>query len=214
VPTIEVYADIWCPFAHVGLQTAAERLRLIGRDDIPMRVRAWPLELVNGSPLDAEVTAHHVAELRAQVAPELFAGFDPEHFPSSSLPALALAATAYRRGDVVGEAASFALRDALFEQGRDVSDPDVLSDIAAFLGIGATTSADERSLLDDWRVGQERGVKGSPHFYCEGADMFCPSLDIAKDTANHLQIHPKIAALNDFLADCLTGVRAPRSDDA
>jgi hypothetical protein len=71
----------------------------LGRDDVVLRVRAWPLELVNGEPLDPTITAEHVDDLRTQVASDLFAHFDPDHFPRTSLRALAVAAVAYRRDD-------------------------------------------------------------------------------------------------------------------
>ena len=123
MPLIEVYADIWCPFTHVGLRSVVRRRDQAGRDDVTLRVLSWPLELVNGKPLDPMMTASHVDDLRTQVAPDLFTGFDPKHFPRTTLPALAVAATAYRQGGRVGEAVSLALREALFEQGRDISAP-------------------------------------------------------------------------------------------
>lgn len=87
---IEVYADVWCPFAYVGLNAAAaERVRF-GRPDVQLVVRAWPLELVNGHPLDASTTSSHIRDLREQVAPTLFAGFRQETFPTTSIPALNL----------------------------------------------------------------------------------------------------------------------------
>ena len=114
--TIEVYADIWCPFTHVGLRTVLRRRGELGRDDVSVRVRSWPLELVNGEPLSAKSTAEHVEELRKQVAPDMFTCFDSDHFPWSTLPALALACAAYRLDDRTGEVVSLALRDALFEE--------------------------------------------------------------------------------------------------
>ena len=56
-PVMEVFADIWCPFAHVGLQTIYEQRARNGRADVAIWVRAWPLELVNGAPLDPSVTS-------------------------------------------------------------------------------------------------------------------------------------------------------------
>ena len=93
-----------------------------GRTDVAIWVRAWPLELVNGAPLDPALTAEHANELREQVAPNLFRHLDVNRFPSSTLDALALANRAYRTDLQVGERVSFALRDALFEEGRDISD--------------------------------------------------------------------------------------------
>src|ERR1700676_508565 len=76
-PVVEVFADIWCPFAHVGLHRVVTRRARGPGPDFLIDVRAWPLELVNGMPLDPDTTAHHVRELRAQVAPDLFSHFDP-----------------------------------------------------------------------------------------------------------------------------------------
>jgi hypothetical protein len=48
---LEVYADIGCPFAHVGLRAAIHERSRLGRDDVKLVIPAWPLELVNGAPL-------------------------------------------------------------------------------------------------------------------------------------------------------------------
>ena len=120
-PVIEVFADIWCPFAHVGLRTV-HATRRTGRTNLAIWVRAWPLELVNGAPLDPSVTREHADELREQVAPNLFRHLDVNRFPNSTLEALALANRAYRTDLQVGERVRVGLRDALFEEGRDISD--------------------------------------------------------------------------------------------
>src|SRR5665213_3844302 len=108
-PVIEVFADIWCPFAHVGLRAVEEQRSLAGRSDVAIWVRAWPLELVNGVPLDATVTWEHAEDLRDQVAPALFSHLDVDRFPTSTLAALALAHRAYRTDLQVGERVSLSL---------------------------------------------------------------------------------------------------------
>ncbi len=150
-PVIEVFADIWCPFAHVGLRAIEEQRARTGRTDVAIWVRAWPLELVNLVPLDAAVTWAHAEELREQVAPDLFAHLDVDRFPSSTLEALALANRAYRTDFEVGERVSFALRDALFEEGRDISDPVTLEELARDLGVAMP---DETDRADVWRCGR------------------------------------------------------------
>jgi 2-hydroxychromene-2-carboxylate isomerase len=174
----------------------------LGRRDVVVRVRAWPLELVNGRPLDPAKTAEHVDALRAQVASELFTHFNPDHFPTTSLPALALAAAAYRRDDATGETVSFALRDALFEEGRDISDRDVLACVANAHGVDHPVPEDDEAVLTEWHHGQSRGVKGSPHFFCGEVEAFCPSLDIAKDGDGELHIRRNMETLDAFLAEC------------
>jgi 2-hydroxychromene-2-carboxylate isomerase len=201
VADIEVFADIWCPFTHVGLRVVMRRREEFGRADVAVRVRAWPLELVNGAPLDPTTTGHHIEELRRQVAPDLFAGFDPARFPTTTLPALALASAAYGVDAATGERVSLALREALFEEGRDIADPGVLADVAAAYGLPGA-GWDEGPVLADWREGQARRVKGSPHFFCGEVEAFCPSLTITRDAEGHLHVHRDVEALDRFLEEC------------
>jgi len=200
---IDVFADVACPFAHAGLRAVAARRAELGRDHVVLHIRAWPLELVNKGPLDPHETAEHIDDLRAQVAPDLFAGFDPGHFPVTSLPALALAAEAYRVDAATGEAVSFALRDALFEEGRDISTPDVLAAVAAPFGLSAEDEASSAEVIIDWREGQARGVKGSPHFFCGDLDAFCPGLHISPAGDGHVHVARTIDKLDEFLRGCL-----------
>lgn len=199
---IEVYADVCCPFTHVGLHTVVQRRDQLGRDDVVLRVRAWPLELVNGAPLNPMTTAVHVDALRSQVDPDLFALFDPSLFPLTSLPALAVAAAAYRQGDRLGEVVSLALRDSLFERGRDISRQDVLASVAKAHGVGDVGPEDHERVREEWREGQSRGVKGSPHFFCGTVEAFCPSLDISRDTEGHIHLRRDAEALDLFLTEC------------
>ncbi|HET9729434.1 MAG TPA: disulfide bond formation protein DsbA, partial [Acidimicrobiia bacterium] len=64
---IEVFADIVCPFTHTGLaRLITERTRRGA--EIQLRVRAWPLEYVNGEPTPPELVTEEVAALRQSVA--------------------------------------------------------------------------------------------------------------------------------------------------
>ncbi len=199
---IEVFADIWCPFAHVGLRCVVERRAQLKREDTVLHVRAWPLELVNEAPLDSETTARHVHELRTQVAPDLFQQFDPTHFPTTTLPALAWVHAAYERDMKRGEAVSLALRHALFEDGIDISDRVALSDIVRSERVESFDATDEQAVRADWLEGKERGVKGSPHFFCGDSDAFCPSLDIFKDGTGRLEVRRNMEVLDAFLENC------------
>ena len=175
---IEIFADMACPFTYVGLSRFAE-MRDARGSRVDLNFRAWPLEWVNGRPLDPQVVAEEVDALREQVAPDLFARFNPARFPTTSLPALALAHAAYRSGQRMGEHVSLELRRALFERGSDISDPAVLDDLAGRFGVMVMDS-DRRALADDFADGRRRGVKGSPHVFTDETDVFCPFLDIRK----------------------------------
>lgn len=196
---IEVFADVACPFTHVGLRRFVEHRRTAGRDVI-LRVRAWPLQIVNGRPLDPDLVAEEVEALRPTVASDLFIGFDRTRFPTTSRPAFAVAAAAYRRDLPTGEAVSLALRDALFEQGEDVADPAVLASIARRFEI-EVDDVDVASVEADHAEGVARGVIGSPHFFPPGGSFFCPSLRVERDQRGVLRIRSD-AGLDEFLAAC------------
>ena len=177
---LEVFADARCPFTHVGLRRLLDR-REARRADFTLRVRAWPLELVNGAPMDVGLVDEEIRSLREQVAPGLFTGFSRAAFASTSLPALALTAAAYDRDDSTGEAVALALRWTMFEEGRDIADPDVLDDVARSFDVMWSEGDAAERVLDDWSDGRNRGVVGSPHFFAGGEGWFCPTLDISHD---------------------------------
>src|SRR5581483_5525750 len=167
------------------------------RDAERIVARAWPLELVNGATVSPELIAEEVEELRRQVAPDLFTGFDATAFPATALPALGLAARAYQVDARIGEEISLALRSSLFEEGRDIADPAVLRDIAGRSGLPAELAAgDEDAVRAEWDEGRRRGVVGSPHFFAGGRDFFCPSLDIRR-VDEHLRVQFDESGLQD-----------------
>jgi predicted DsbA family dithiol-disulfide isomerase len=125
--------------------------------------------------------------LREHVAPDLFQRFDAGSFPSTSLPALTLVASAHGRDARLGEQVSLQLRDMLFEQGRDISALEVLADIAGAHGLDVSNAVDRASIDTDWEEGRRRGVEGSPHFFVGAQGFFCPSLDIER-VDGHLRI--------------------------
>lgn len=196
---VEVYADVSCPFAHFSLQRFSEHRRDVGADHVRLRVRAWPLELVNGEPLDAKDVAGEVADLRAQVAGDLFAGFDPAAFPPSTALVLGAATLAYRQGDEVGEAFNLAIRAALFEHGRAIADPDVLAEIAREYGCAVPDHESGLAAIEvDLAEGRRRGVTGSPHFFVDDTPFFCPAVDIERQ-GDHLRIRIDGAELQRFI---------------
>jgi len=204
--TIEVFADMCCPFTHLGLQRFVARRAAVGRDDVRLWVRAWPLEIVNGTPLDAGFIAEEIDDIRNQVAPDAFAGFDARAFPASSVPAMTLAAVAYETGLEVGEAVSLELRDRLFERGLGIADADELTEVAARHGLVVTPGelADPSRVLVDHAAGLGRGVIGSPHFFTPAGGFFCPALDVHRDDRGHLHIHADPLGFDAFLEACFT----------
>ena len=198
---IEVFADVGCPFTHVGLRRFVDRRAVLGRHDVTLRVRAWPLEIVNGQPLDPQFIAEEIDDIRRQVAPTLFRGFTEAAFPASSLPALTLAAAAYDESLATGEHVSLALRDLLVEQGVDVADATVLARLASEHDVPVDLT-DNRRVLEDHAEGLARGVVGSPHFFTPAGGFFCPFLDVRRDPDGHLRITADTAGFDRFVATC------------
>jgi len=200
-PTVTVFADVGCPFAHVGLLRFVRRRHERGRDDVALRIRAWPLEIVNGRPLDGAFVAEEVADIRAQVTPDLFGGFVEGAFPQTSMPAFALTAAAYRKDLATGEAVGLGVRELLFEQGRDVSDAEVLAELAARYDI-VVGQDDVEAVHADHAEGVALGVIGSPYFVSHAGGFFCPSLDVSRDANGHLRITAEPQEFEAFLATC------------
>jgi predicted DsbA family dithiol-disulfide isomerase len=200
---IEVFADVGCPFTHVGLRRFVELRTELDRPDVTLRVRAWPLEIINGRPLSASFVAEEVDDIREQVAPTLFEGFEESSFPASSLPALTLAAAAYEHDHATGERVSLALRDLLFEEGVDIADVAVLQRLAADHVVSVDFD-DTSRVLADHADGVARGVVGSPHFFTPTGGFFCPALDIHRESSGHLRITADVEGFQEFLHSCLS----------
>jgi predicted DsbA family dithiol-disulfide isomerase len=198
---IQAFADVGCPFTHVGLKRFVERRQAAGRDDVRLHVRSWPLEIVNGRPLDPGFIAEEVDEIRDQLGDDVFTGFDIDAFPATSIPAMALAAAAYRRDIETGEAVSLELRDLCFEHGRDIADDAVLAEVAARHGI-VTTDDDVAAVHADLDAGRELSVIGSPHFFTPGGGYFCPALDVSRADDGHLRILADPSGFDAFVDAC------------
>lgn len=76
-----------------------------------------------------------------------------------------MAAAAHRNGNRIGETVSLALRDARFEHGQDISDPEVLARIADDHGLPGAQPDDERQVLQDWEPAVVRKAAVAFHWF-------------------------------------------------
>ncbi len=198
---LSVFADLWCPFAYVGLVAASVHCADTERG-VQLTIRSWPLELVNGTPLAEEKTYVNATALRTSVAPELFSGIDHWSYPTSTLAALSLAAKASTVDLELGRAVSMHLRHRLFEDGADLSCDEELTAVAEKFGV-KRDARDLDLVRRDYDDGIALGVNGSPHFFCDtGADLFCPTLDLKRDESGTLQVTMMMGRLERFIATC------------
>ena len=177
---LEVFADITCPFTHVGLRRVVAAVA--GRP-IEIVVRAWPLEWVNGEPLDAAAVEMKAGVLRDQLGVDAFTGLRADCWPATTIPALNLAASADAAGHDIGLRVNLALRYALFEEGCDPCDPAILARLAADFDLPAPGIEPCTAVEADFAEGKRRGVRGSPDFWVGSDEFFCPALRIGHDDA-------------------------------
>lgn len=197
--TLEVFADITCPFTHVGLKQVVRHVAEMS-DPVDVVVRAWPLEWVNGTPLAVDAVVAKAKALSEQLGVDDFSGLRADRWPATTIPALNLAASAYERGAATGLAVSMELRSALFEHGIDVGDPGALEVVAAAHDLPAPGSDASEAVQRDYDDGRARPVQGSPHFFIGGDAFFCPALDLGHDTDGHLTARFDSAMLAEFFA--------------
>jgi len=197
--SIEVFADITCPFTHVGLKRVVQHVSEMA-EPADVIVRAWPLEWVNGTPLAVDAVVVKAHALSEQLGVDDFAGLRADAWPTTTIPALNLAADAYGRDPATGLAVSLELRSALFEHGENIGDPVVLARIAAAHELDAPATEASAAVQADYDGGRERGVKGSPHFFVASDDFFCPALDLGHDDEGHLTARFDAEMLAEFFA--------------
>ncbi len=203
---IEVFADVVCPFTHIGLKRLVEERSRVARNDVHLRICAWPLEVVNAKPVEAEFIAEEIEAISGQVDGDYFPGFSVSSFPDSSIGALALASAGYGVDDPTGEAISLELRRQLFNEGVNIADPQVLAGIAGRHGVSFDehdVEAHTAVVMGEYERGKERGVIGSPHFFTERDDYFCPALKIQRDSAGQLEVASDPVEFGSFLRDCM-----------
>jgi predicted DsbA family dithiol-disulfide isomerase len=199
MPRVEVFADITCPFTHVGLKRVIHHVAEM-TTPTEVIVRAWPLEWVNGRPLDVDAVVVKAHALTEQLGVDDFSGLRADRWPASTIPALNLAASGYERDASTGLAVSLELRTALFERGEDVADGEVLTRIARAHDLTAPGTEPSASVTADFEEGTRRGVKGSPHFFVGDDGFFCPALDLGHDPDGHLTARFDADMLADFFA--------------
>lgn len=180
VRTVTVWSDIGCPWATLALHTlhaAAERRGC----ELIIDHRAFPLELFNSQPtpkfiLDAEIVA--IAAQQPHLGWRLWSG--PEWtYPVTTL--LALEAVQAAKAPAVGglrasDELDAALRHAFYAEGRCISIPSIVLDIATScphvdadaLAGAIARGAGRAEVYAQWEIARGPQVQGSPHLFAVG----------------------------------------------
>lgn len=143
--------------------------------DVWLRHLYWPLELVNERGAPRHILAAEVPVV-AQLAPEHFAAWRSEEWPTSFLMAFELVKAAEEQGLRQAEELDATLRHAYFLEHRNLSLRTELFKVAqtvadldqAALRAAFDSGRTRQVVLDEYAEVNRRGIRGSPEVYLPG----------------------------------------------
>ncbi|NJP97546.1 hypothetical protein HCN51_50385 [Nonomuraea sp. FMUSA5-5] len=172
--TIQVWSDLLCPFAYVGLIWLRRARRRLGLDGV-VRVehRTFPLELFNGPHPRRGTDTEAVGLGQIEPEAEFRIWTEPDDlYPHTVLLAAEAVHAANAQSLPAGEELDFALRRAFWTRSCSISHRQAILDVAAEVPDGAVDVAALAAALDsgrhrgdvmrDFAVSQTDAVKGSP----------------------------------------------------
>jgi predicted DsbA family dithiol-disulfide isomerase len=187
-PTLHVWHDYVCPFSYVAA-TRVMRIKEAEGLDLDVRFHPWPLEAANGTQPTAEYEDQWVRLLLPR-EPGAFAGWHPASgfWPASS--GLLFAAYEAALDQSITAAARFDLlvRQAIFHHPRPIDSVDILSELAAAVGLDVDAFAtmlesgiaERRADAADAEA-KRAGVRGIPTFVLpDGGTVLNPGLKIQR----------------------------------
>ncbi len=124
---IEVFADVGCPFAHMGLSMLVDeraRRESVRRETPGPGLATGDRQWQTGSKRGRRRKGRSAAA--SQLGTGRFHDFDGSAYASTFLPAMELTAAAFEADPRIGEAVALEVRDLTFEQSVDVADSAVL----------------------------------------------------------------------------------------
>lgn len=168
--TIEVWSDLLCPFAYVGLlrlRRARERLGL----DVVLVHRSYPLELFNGPHprRGTDTEAVGLGQIEPAANFRVWTAAD-DLYPHTVLLAAEAVHAAAEQGPVAAEELDLALRSAFWTDSRSIAHRQVILDVAAPLldvtALAAALDGGRRraTLMADYAVARTDAIPGSPTF--------------------------------------------------
>lgn len=187
VHTVEIYSDVVCPWCYVGKRRLESALELAGLQ-ATVRVRWRPFELNPtmpgrgmdrttyleakfGSPQAVESMLEHVREAGRQSG--IAFAFDRIPRTPNTFDAHRLIWLAGEQG--LQDAVVESLFTGYFEEGADLSNRNVLFDLAAKAGLDREecrrcleSEASEKAVREEEQRGLRLGIRAVPHFFIAG----------------------------------------------
>lgn len=192
--TIVVFADLGCPWAHVGVHRLHAARKRVGRS-VSIDVRVFPLEIINSQPTPFRGLQNEIpvlSEMEPDAGWELWAG-DATTWPVTTLLSMEAVEAAKEQGLDASAQLDHALRRALFGESRCISMRHVILEVAASctgvdvpaLAAALDDGRARRSMLDGYRTAAD-AIQGSPHYFlADGTSSHNPGVDFHWDKAQH-----------------------------
>lgn len=211
VVQIDIVSDVMCPWCIVGFRQLEQALGMI---DAGAYIRWHPFELNPAMPAEGQNLAEHIGEKYGQT-PEQSAqnrkmltdvgrelgftfNFDADSRIVNTFAAHQLLDWSQQHG--LQHPLKMALFDAHFTDGKDISQAEVLINIAATVGLDAVQAADvlsSASQAEQTRARQQfwtdRGISGVPSMVFDGRYL----LTGAQGAQTYLQMLQKVLAEKD-----------------
>lgn len=208
---IDIVSDVMCPWCIVGFKQLEQAL---GMTDAVAYIRWHPFELNPAMPSEGQNLGEHIAEKYGQTSEQsaqnrkmltdlgaalgFTFNFDANSRIVNTFAAHQLLDWSQQYG--LQHPLKMALFDAHFTDGKDVSQPDVLIEIAASVGLDATDAAavlSSGSQAEETRARQkswtDRGISGVPSMVFDGRYL----LTGAQGAPTYAQMLQKVLAEKD-----------------
>lgn len=174
---VTVWSDIGCPWASLCLHVLRAASHSQGRA-IEIDHRAFPLELFNRRPTPRPIIDAEVIAIVGLVPETGWRAWSAQswHYPVSTL--LAMEAVQAAKLEPVGslaasDALDAALRHAFYAEGRCISIPSVIAEVAAMIdGLDdvrlmhtLSTGQSRSTLYQQWQTAKDSAIQGSPYLF-------------------------------------------------
>jgi predicted DsbA family dithiol-disulfide isomerase len=190
--TVQVWSDLLCPFAYVGLLRFYRSRTKLGLDDtVRVEHRSFPLELFDGPHPRRGTDTEAVGLGRIEPEAQFRIWTEPDdRYPHTVLLAAEAVIAAGAQSHAAGEALDLALRKAFWTHSRSISHRAVILEVAAEAGpvdvaLLATALDDGRhraDLMADFAVAQTDAITGSPTFRLpDGSAHTNPGIEVHWD---------------------------------
>lgn len=169
IPELWEWAEYYCPWCYI----TAVRLNRVQKEyegRVNVRVRCFPLEVPHGEAAPRDILEQEWWLAAVQEPDALFAPYEGDDWPVTTLPAFDAVWAASRQGTTLGRSFDLRVRQAFFGEGRNIGRPEVLLALASEADLDLSrfardfTSSEARAaVLEEGRIGREQyHVRGTP----------------------------------------------------